>query len=355
MSSSHDQELETDPTLYSYSPLELLTSLFPDQTAESLSTLLATHGYELEAVIDVLCQETPARPQKQVCRHFLAGGCYRKDCWFSHELESKICKYWLQGFCAQGTHCQFMHGQEVVNRVTARPEAVKEPVAPPPGLGPEAFPSLLPGQDTKARSLDFSSANYQSLSKRVDSSPVRLESSFSSNAYRGPVSRVKTDEASWVATGDTLASSYYKHRSSAIEVALERNRLFQQATQCFLSGHKAAAKKFSLEARRLNDELQVLQAQAGLRIYEERNASKDSGVMDLHGLYPQEALAKLKEGLSRIRGQQTVRVITGTGHHSRLGHSRLETAVREFLSQSRYRWAETSMNDGRGGSFVVYL
>lgn len=38
---------------------------------------------------------TVASPKKrQVCRHYLAGECYRKDCWFAHDLEVKPCKFW---------------------------------------------------------------------------------------------------------------------------------------------------------------------------------------------------------------------------------------------------------------------
>ena len=30
-----------------------------------------------------------------VCRHLLAGGCYRSDCTFSHEVEEHTCLFWL--------------------------------------------------------------------------------------------------------------------------------------------------------------------------------------------------------------------------------------------------------------------
>lgn len=37
-------------------------------------------------------ENTPKK--RQVCRHFLAGECYRKDCWFVHDLQEKVCKFW---------------------------------------------------------------------------------------------------------------------------------------------------------------------------------------------------------------------------------------------------------------------
>ncbi|KAG0167788.1 hypothetical protein DFQ30_005655 [Apophysomyces sp. BC1015] len=48
--------------------------------------------------------------KKQVCRHFLAGECFRKDCWFTHDVQVKMCKFWLQGSCLKGDLCEYPHG-----------------------------------------------------------------------------------------------------------------------------------------------------------------------------------------------------------------------------------------------------
>ena len=45
-----------------------------------------------------------------VCRHLLAGGCYRSDCTFSHEVEEHTCLFWLRGVCAKVGDCAFYHG-----------------------------------------------------------------------------------------------------------------------------------------------------------------------------------------------------------------------------------------------------
>jgi hypothetical protein len=83
-----------------------------------------------------------------------------------------------------------------------------------------------------------------------------------------------------------LASSYYKHRKEAIELAIERNKLLQQATEAYLSGNKATAKAFSLQAHELNKELDLLNNTAANKIYTERN--QQDGVVDLHGLHEDE-------------------------------------------------------------------
>ncbi|KAI8337543.1 hypothetical protein BC941DRAFT_425556 [Chlamydoabsidia padenii] len=32
--------------------------------------------------------------KRQVCRYYLAGECYRKHCWYAHDLDVKPCKFW---------------------------------------------------------------------------------------------------------------------------------------------------------------------------------------------------------------------------------------------------------------------
>ncbi|ORZ14211.1 hypothetical protein BCR42DRAFT_492833 [Absidia repens] len=55
--------------------------------------------------------------KRQVCRHYLAGDCYRKDCWFAHDLDVKPCKFWLQGSCLKGDTCEFAHSLKEMEQV----------------------------------------------------------------------------------------------------------------------------------------------------------------------------------------------------------------------------------------------
>lgn len=47
-------------------------------------------------IVSSTVSPSPSSPSKkrQVCRHYLAGECYRKDCWFAHDLDIKPCKFW---------------------------------------------------------------------------------------------------------------------------------------------------------------------------------------------------------------------------------------------------------------------
>ncbi|KAI9277270.1 hypothetical protein BDA99DRAFT_495335 [Phascolomyces articulosus] len=121
------------------SALQMLESIFTDLSKEELTTTLEENGYDLDKTTESLFdrkQQTamsqqqqqqqqhspsPIQPKKrQVCRHFLAGECYRKDCWFAHDLQIKVCKFWLQGSCLKGDYCEFSHHidvNEVANKL----------------------------------------------------------------------------------------------------------------------------------------------------------------------------------------------------------------------------------------------
>ncbi|KAL6068152.1 Zinc finger CCCH domain-containing protein 7 [Balamuthia mandrillaris] len=51
-------------------------------------------------------------PKNIVCKYFLKGKCYRKDCWYSHELGQVTCKFWLSGQCLKGETCPFRHSYD---------------------------------------------------------------------------------------------------------------------------------------------------------------------------------------------------------------------------------------------------
>lgn len=98
------------------SSLQMLESIFTDVSQADLMEALEQHDYDMDRAIEALLnRKRPATSQtsvtntqtsppnstvevapkkRQVCRHFLAGECYRKDCWFAHDLQVKVCKFW---------------------------------------------------------------------------------------------------------------------------------------------------------------------------------------------------------------------------------------------------------------------
>lgn len=115
------------------SALQMLESIFTDLNEAELTATLEEHGYDLDKTTEALFNRkqqqqnesvqqpstaaeistttttttptttSPVSKKRQVCRHFLAGECYRKDCWFAHDLQVKVCKFWYVWIRSQGS------------------------------------------------------------------------------------------------------------------------------------------------------------------------------------------------------------------------------------------------------------
>ncbi|KAJ1677075.1 hypothetical protein EV182_006928, partial [Spiromyces aspiralis] len=90
---------------------ELLHSVFQFLDAKVIWNALETAGFDVEMALNILfsvdvvpkeLESGPCPPSQRVCRHFMHGGCYRSDCWFSHDIRSMICRFWLIGDCMKG-------------------------------------------------------------------------------------------------------------------------------------------------------------------------------------------------------------------------------------------------------------
>ncbi|TPX45398.1 hypothetical protein SeMB42_g01700 [Synchytrium endobioticum] len=388
-------------------PLQEFAMLFSHIPSDQILSVLESVGYDMEAALDALM---PAAPQvqkntgnsisspagtpkrKQICRHFLSGGCFRKDCWFSHDLETTICKYWLQNCCVKGDLCDFSHDAEPLvrakqqqslhgintsndsnsSRATPSPPPILSPVLPEQELsGEEEFPTLADAVATVQSKKSARSSSGRRKYKFVDiarkaaskpataacalslaDKPVLKKSLVNS---RMTCSNGNVGKPRVVDTGASVAKQYQDARQEAIECAIARNKLFQRATEAYKSGDPRLAKQLSLEAHAYNSRMESLHAAASSQLYSARNKSTSSNnTLDLHGLYPQEAIQMLEKRLHLLRKSGgSVWVITGTGHHSRNSQAKLGPAVREWLTLNRYSWKEADYGDGRGGCVYV--
>ena len=101
--------------------------------------------------------------------------------------------------------------------------------------------------------------------------------------------------------------------------------------------------------------------------------TSDAYLLDLHGLHADEATDCLERTLASLRGRDRAAagsghhgvrgsasakawldVVTGTGHHSHDGHSKLGPACVAFLTQARESFEERSV-DRRGGCLRIRL
>ncbi|KAI8907483.1 hypothetical protein DFJ77DRAFT_434622 [Powellomyces hirtus] len=357
------------------SPEEILQSVFMDMSMEEIQDLLEANGWNVERTLEALLKppsesyQPTSDPGRQVCRHFLAGECLRSDCWYSHDPEALVCKFWLAGGCIKGDSCPFTHGGSLMGRAenagyASSPLASTATKKAQPVATVEDFPALGAPKPASKPKIDF----WGPTQKFVDvaKKPPSARPSAVSAAYTAPKPpnrrSTKLVDVKWVSTGDTLAASYLRYRQEAIDAAIQRNKLFQRATEAYLAGNKAAAKAFSLGAHRLNERVQELHRQAGQRIFESRNTTssiKDgSQTIDLHGLHPDEAVEMVEASIARLKREMftgRVVIVTGTGNHSRGQKAKVLPAIREYLYRVGLRAQEASMTDGRGGIFTLQI
>ncbi|KAI9206404.1 uncharacterized protein BJ171DRAFT_566741 [Polychytrium aggregatum] len=443
--SDDDDDDDDDPTLMSLTLMEMIQTVFSDLDVDRIDAIVRDCNYDISQILDRLCVDTEDQKTSQllaplptpapasaptptptptptpasatagsrtICRHFLAGGCYRSDCWYSHDTRDVICKFWAKGFCSKGSGCEFVHGADLAGRLSnavehksaasasirPNPRPTSKPSVPINSL--DEFPSLGgPNKSSSASGPAATSKHVRAIDLRTPSNfagaVAKVPSVAPANALYGtqplpsvaakPIrakfvaselttSRAKAHQRhrasggsrlDWRETGDTLAAQYDKFREEAKEVAVARNKLFQLATQAYVSGNRGAAKALSLQAHKLNEQMEALNWQAAEATFQHRNESDSAGearcTIDLHGLHPSEAihflsqrLETLKREIARRGTHRTLQIITGTGHHSQ-GREKLRPLVKRFLVENQYRFYERGMGDGLGGILCIDL
>lgn len=229
-------------------------------------------------------------------------------------------------------------------------------------LSSDTYTSKFPVLGDQDTSVDFwaPTASYSKTVKTAPIGPITPQDRYIQQQAASV--RKEKQSAKWLTTGASVESTYMAHRSDAIETALQRNRLCQQyiiynsrATEAYLSGNKAAAKKLSLAAQELNTQLQSLHTTASNAIFKHRNNTE--GVIDLHGLHPDECIAHVKIALHEYKSRGfsgKILVVVGTGHHSKRG-GKIGGVVLEYLKGAGYRPKEATMGDGRGGMLSINI
>ncbi|CAM9949758.1 unnamed protein product, partial [Hapterophycus canaliculatus] len=104
-----------------------------------------------------------------------------------------------------------------------------------------------------------------------------------------------------------------------------RNKLFTLATEAFRRGEGMVARDLARRGRELNLQMKEKHRQAAAEIFASRNPgdqARDTPMrqtVDLHGLHVSEAMEALDREMAALanRGVCSVKVLTGTGHHSK--------------------------------------
>lgn len=174
------------------------------------------------------------------------------------------------------------------------------------------------------------------------------ENSLASAAISAP------EHVPWLETGEKTNQAYMKARQEAFRHGAARNRFLQSAAQAWNRNDARAAKALSLRGQSENDLMRKCHRQAAQILYEERNKGASSGrevYVDLHGLHPEEAVEYLEQALlENQKSSRPIYAITGTGHHSKNGKDKVGKAIRAWLNEWKYAFAEFSVpGDNLGG------
>ncbi|KAI7817298.1 hypothetical protein BC939DRAFT_332927 [Gamsiella multidivaricata] len=407
-------------------PLEMLVQIIKDVSPDKIEKAFARSGYDFERTLETLMAARAsgggelAMPfmgdirSTQTCRHFLQGNCFRKDCWYSHDLDLMVCKFWLKGQCLKGETCEFNHFIDTSRVTETPPPPVKQQ---PPTMDDFDFPSLSAstassknkgsakvnkgnGQSDskKNKNNKNSNGNGESSSVAVDALATQLEEkakvsspplakptiSYSATAAAAaskpltPLQRADDAEEQrrafklemapssipWLETGSTLNNEYLKSRAQAIEYGKARNRCFELATQAYLRNDGATAAKLSFQGREYNDLMMATHREASRQIFNSRNqemiksTAKGETWIDLHGLHVDESLAFLDEFMEKLEKEVytgTVYVVTGTGNHSSNSRAKVKPAIIDWLESWDYVWKEMSLDKVHGGVLAVQV
>ena len=194
----------------------------------------------------------------------------------------------------------------------------------------------------------------------------------------------------WVSTGAAVSGAYAEARERARALCVARNVAFEQATQAYLRGDKAAAKELGAQGRGFAAEMREEHERAAASIFESRNNAhspplpsssrasprSDSVItLDLHGLHVAEGVAAVERAIERAREESrggsgggrggaaasaraaratTLNLIVGAGRHTTHGagrRARLPLAVKRKLDELGVEWEEGRV-EGMVAAFV---
>jgi DNA-nicking Smr family endonuclease len=120
-----------------------------------------------------------------------------------------------------------------------------------------------------------------------------------------------------------------------------RNECFEKSKKAFEEGDKELASKLSEEGKMHNEKWKQLTIEAGKNIFNEMNKNNEKTVIDLHGLFVDEAIGFVKERLAELKGSSvTLSIITGAGNHSEGGQALIKPKIIQLLKEENLSFEE---------------
>ena len=131
-----------------------------------------------------------------------------------------------------------------------------------------------------------------------------------------------------------------KYRGDAQKEVELRNECYEKSKKAFEEGDKELAKKLSEEGKEHDEKWKILTKEAGRNIFKEMNKNNENTIIDLHGLFVEEAIEFVEERLNELKGNDiTLSIITGAGNHSSAG-ALIKPKIHELLKQKNLQFTE---------------
>lgn len=137
-----------------------------------------------------------------------------------------------------------------------------------------------------------------------------------------------------------------KIRDKAGEEAKLRGECYEKSKKEFESGDKGKAKELSEEGKKHDEMMKKYNKEAADAFFAAHNKGRDQMTIDLHGLYVEEAMERLKARIEAIGRKGTFVIIWGAGNHSEGGVRKIKPAVVDYLNGEKFNFADDTPNHG---------
>ncbi|KAJ3117364.1 hypothetical protein HDU96_007018 [Phlyctochytrium bullatum] len=122
----------------------------------------------------------------------------------------------------------------------------------------------------------------------------------------------------------------------------------QKSQDAYKSGRHADARLYSEQAASLRAQAQCKAKEAADAVFQEKNAGRPIGEIDLHGLFVEEALERLKERIQTCKrqGVEELVVITGIGRNSVDNVPKIKERVKQLVQEENIEAEVGVPNEG---------
>jgi len=152
-----------------------------------------------------------------------------------------------------------------------------------------------------------------------------------------------------------LQGDWVRKREEAYFANVARRTMAHLSSLAYHRGNRALAKDLSHKSRQMLRQATEANA-AAMKLLELSERNADIAVLDLHGFHVEEAMGVLKRRihLCQSRGTRTLRVITGYGHHSKMGEGKIRNTVLQFLRDEGDKLELRTHNTGPGEVTIAF-